>query len=116
MSSLLKSIPLSVVVSSNQFVLKSVTPRYRYENNKRTDTVEAYSYRLVNTDSFDTFTVSVPHSVPVVTQEALQAANEAGQHILVELEDATITPYYSERTHSVEDSIKAAGIKRLIAK
>lgn len=116
MSSLLKSIPLSVVVSNNQFVLKSVAPRYHYEDGKRTDNVAGYTYRLVNTESFDTFTVSVPHSVPVVTTEALQAANEAKQHILVELDGATVTPYYSERTHSVEDSIKAVGIRRVSAK
>lgn len=116
MSSLLKCIPLSLVVSDNQFVLKSVAPRYRFEDGKRTDKVDGYTYRLVSTETFDTFTVSVPHSNPVMTPEALRAATEAGQHILVELEDAVVTPYYSERTRSVEDSIKAAEIRRVGAK
>ena len=112
----LQKIPLTVVVSSNQFVLKGVSPRYTYTDGKRTETIEAFSYKLVDPESFDTFTVSVAHTVPVVTPEALRGANEAGQHILVELEEATITPYYSERTHTIEDSIKAAEIRRVGAK
>lgn len=113
---ILKNIPLETVCSGNQFVLKSVAPRYRFEDGKRTDKVDGYTYRLVSTETFDTFSVTVSQSSPVISEEALRASNEAGQHVFVELEDATITPYFSERTHSVEDSIKAVGIRRVGAK
>lgn len=113
---ILKNVPLATITSTNRFVLRSVTPRYRYEDGKRTDKVDGYTYRLVSTETFDTFGVTVSQSSPVISEEALRASNEAGQHVFVELEDATITPYFSERTHSVEDSIKAVGIKRLSAK
>lgn len=111
MPTILKIVPLSMFLTLFTFVLKGVTPRYRYADNKRTDEIEGYVYRVVSTETYDTFNVFVPHGTPVVSADDLKIANEQGNHILVEIEDATITPYYSERTNSVEDSIKASSIR-----
>ena len=58
-----------------------------------------------NTDAFEKIREYLDQNKPLLTEtEELQ---EAGERIFVEFENAIVKPYYSERTHSIEDSIKA---------
>ena len=49
-------------------------------------------------------------STPLLTPERLEELQEAGERIFVEFENAVVKPYFNERTHSIEDSIKADAV------
>ena len=83
---------------------------FHYENGTRTDEVQGYKYLVTNTDSFEQIEVFVPGNKPLLTPEKLEELQEAGERIFVEFENAVVKPYYSERTKSIEDSIKADAV------
>ncbi len=111
MPSIVKNAPLRHFIPTPEFIVKDVAPRYNYVDGKRTDSIIGHSYRLVNVESYDLITVLVEGTKPVITVDDLRTINEAGEKVVVEISGATVTPYYSVRTKSVEDSIKATGIK-----
>lgn len=111
MGSIVKGARLTDFMSDPTFVLKGISPRYKYENNARTEQLLGYNYRVVNRSSFDTIIVTVNQATPIISLERMQEADDADENIIVEITGATVTPYYSERTKSVEDSIKATSIK-----
>lgn len=111
MASMLKNVSMDGYQPDPTYVLKRVTPKYVYEDGNRTEKLEGYSYRVVNCSSYDTFTITVNHKKPVISQEALQEAAEDGKTVIVEVTGATVTPYLSTRTQSIEDSIKATDIR-----
>ena len=43
-------------------------------------------------------------------ESLLEELQEAGERIFVEFENAVVKPYFNERTHSIEDSIKADAV------
>ena len=108
---ILNKIPLKTVMPSQQFILKGVTSRYKYNEGERTENIIGYVYRLVNMDTYDSINVLVEQMSPVISAEDLKMANEAGQKVVVEIDGATITPYYSLQTKSIEDSVRATSIK-----
>lgn len=83
---------------------------FRYENGTKTEEVQGYKYLVTNTDSFEQIEIFVPGNKPLLTPEKLEELQEAGERIFVEFENAIVRPYYSERTHSIEDSIKADAV------
>ena len=52
----------------------------------------------------------VENKTPRINPEKLVAMQNAGEKVFVEFENAVVRPYYSERSKSIEDSIKADGI------
>jgi hypothetical protein len=83
---------------------------FRYENGTKTEEVQGHKYLVTNTDSFEQIEIFVPGNKPLLTPEKLEELQEAGERIFVEFENAIVKPYYSERTHSIEDSIKADAV------
>lgn len=59
---------------------------------------------------FEQIEVFVAGSTPLLTPERLEELQESGERVFVEFENAVVKPYYSERTHSIEDSIKADAV------
>ena len=93
------------------YVLKSITPRYKYEEGKKTDNIIGYMYDCVNTGTFDMLRIFVEDGKkPIITNDELLALQENGEHVFVEFENARIRPYYSTITKQIEDSIKADGV------
>ena len=80
---------------------------FRYENGAKTEEVQGHKYLVTNTDTFEQIEVFVAGSTPLLTPERLEELQESGERVFVEFENAVVKPYYSERTHSIEDSIKA---------
>ncbi len=80
---------------------------FRYENGTKTEEVQGHKYLVTNTDTFEQIEVFVAGSTPLLTPETLEELQESGERVFVEFENAVVKPYYSERTHSIEDSIKA---------
>ena len=80
---------------------------FRYENGTKTEEVQGHKYLVTNTDTFEQIEVFVAGSTPLLTPERLEELQESGERVFVEFENAVVKPYYSERTHSIEDSIKA---------
>lgn len=83
---------------------------FRYENGTKTEEVQGHKYLVTNTDTFEQIEVFVAGITPLITPERLEELQEAGERIFVEFENAVVKPYYSERTHSIEDSIKADAV------
>ena len=83
---------------------------FRYENGTKTEEVQGYKYLVTNTDTFEQIEVFVAGSTPLLTPERLEELQESGERVFVEFENAVVKPYYSERTHSIEDSIKADAV------
>ena len=83
---------------------------FRYENGTKTEEVQGHKYLVTNTDTFEQIEVFVAGSTPLLTPERLEELQESGERVFVEIENAVVKPYYSERTHSIEDSIKADAV------
>lgn len=82
-------IDLEEIYPAGKYIVKSVYPVYAYENNKKTDNICAYKYRLVDTSLYETFDVKVDGKSPIVTSEVLRNS----EPIWVSLEGAIIKPY-----------------------
>ncbi len=83
---------------------------FRYENGTKTEEVQGHKYLVTNTDTFEQIEVFVAGSTPLLTPKRLEELQESGERVFVEFENAVVKPYYSERTHSIEDSIKADAV------
>lgn len=83
---------------------------FRYENGTKTEEVQGHKYLVTNTDTFEQIEVFVAGSTPLLTPERLEELQESGERVFIEFENAVVKPYYSERTHSIEDSIKADAV------
>ena len=83
---------------------------FRYENGTKTEEVQGHKYLVTNTDTFEQIEVFVAGSTPLLTPERLEELQESGERVFVEFENAVVKPYYIERTHSIEDSIKADAV------
>lgn len=112
MSSLInkRSFPLEHFVPEPVFYLNSITPRYAYEEQQRTDTVLGYNYLVTNTGNYQQIRVFV-EGKPVVEPDELLDMQEAEKKLFVEFTGAVVKPYYSERTKQLEDSIKAESVQ-----
>lgn len=79
-----------------EFILTDVRNRYKYdENRNRTEVVEAVVYTVIELNSFSTFDVKVPATVPVITQEDLEQAEER-VFVEIPLEETFVRPYKME--------------------
>lgn len=106
-----KDFALEYFMPEGIFALRTVTSRYKYEDNKKTDEITGYVYEGVNTSSYDTIKVLVEGGKkPVISNDELQNLREAGSNIYVEFKNARLRPYYSTVTNQIEDSIKADGV------
>lgn len=111
MPTILKEVSLDMVLYNAQFALTGVTPRYKYADEKRTDELEGYVYRVTDMTSLKALAVFVPHTKPIVSSDEIVRSNEAGTRIFVEFDDAVITPYVARKSGTIEDSIKAANVR-----
>ena len=83
---------------------------FRYENGTKTEEVQGHKYLVTNTDTFEQIEVFVAGSTPLLTPERLEELQESGERVFFFFLNAVVKPYYSERTHSIEDSIKADAV------
>ena len=101
---------LKGLIAEPVYYCNSVRVVFRYENGTKTDEIQGHKYLVTNTDTFEQLEVFVAGSKPLLTPERLEELQGAGERIFVEFDNAVVKPYYSERTHSIEDSIKADSV------
>lgn len=83
-------------VIPDKAVLRGVRVSYiQDENKKKTDQIEAVRYDCINETDFSSFTIKVPSSLPVITNEELESA-EGIVHILIPVGETHIKPYKIE--------------------
>lgn len=87
----------------NRFLLIGVKPYYIYEDDKRTDRVAGHVYDVLPTSDK---TIGVC-SIKVPGQAVISKAAIAEKDIYVGFENVRFTPYFNNRTHKREVSIKA---------
>lgn len=93
------------------FFLKEVSPRFEYDsNNRRTDKVTGYNYHIISQETFNSYTVGVNQTSPLIAADELAKLWEAGERPLVEFKNPTIRAYRSSVTQSYEDSCKAENV------
>lgn len=113
MSSLIskRPMPLTQLVEEPVYYCHSVTTRFKYDDGKRTDTISGYVYTATNTETFEQIQVVIEQKKPLMSPEKLMQLQDEGEKVFVEFINAAVRPYYSERTKSIEDSIKADDVK-----
>ena len=87
----------------NRFLVIGVRPYYVYEDDKRTDKVAGHTYDVL---PLSDKSIGV-QSIKVPGQSAISKAAISENDIIVGFENVRFTPYYSNRTHKREISIKA---------
>ena len=91
--------------------MKGITPRFRYEDGKKTTEISGYVYDCVNTGTYDLVRICVEGGKkPIISNDELITNQENGEHVFVEFENARLRPYYSSITKQIEDSIKADSV------
>ena len=86
------NINLEDYYDNDKFILKDAQPINEYVDNKKTDKVIGYKYKLVDPESYDTFYVKVKDTTPVIPLEKLSKVNKT----IVTLDRAVIKPYKIE--------------------
>lgn len=109
-------IELLSVIPYPEYYLNFYTVRYKYLNRQKTDQIAGYVYTVTNTETFDQIHVLVEQDKPLITSETLAQFQQEGKKVFVEFDHAMIKPYYSERTKSIEDSIKAEAVHMVTEK
>lgn len=105
--------PLENIVAEPVYYCNGDRFVYRYEGNQRTDEIIGVKYLVTNTATYEQLEVFVPGKKALIEPEKLEQLQESGEKVFVEFENAVLKPYYSERTRSIEDSIKADAVKRV---
>jgi len=109
-----KGILLENLVPEPIYFLNRITTRFKYNaDNQRTEDVLGFNHVVTNTEVFEQLNVFVETKKPIITPEKLSELQDSGTKVFVELENAIVKVYYSERTRSIEDSVKADSIKIL---
>ncbi len=101
-----KELPLEPVIRYAPIWLVNIAPWKQYVDGKRTDVQLGYSYTVVETNTFEKFTVKVAGTTPLLTDEQLASAKD---RITVKFEDAICKPYRNANGN-YELSITAKGI------
>lgn len=100
--------PLEAVEPEPVQILRDISPRFEYDNDgNRTKNVAGYVYDVVNTVSFNQYDILVEQTVPLMEPKELLNLREQGERILVTFQNARIRAYFSSRTNSYEDSVRA---------
>lgn len=101
---------LKGIIAEPVYYCNNIRVVFRYANSTKTDEVLGHKYLVTNTDTYEQIEVFVAGTKPLLSPEKLEELQEAGERVFVEFDNAVVKPYYSEWTHSIEDSIKADGI------
>lgn len=101
---------LKDVVPEPIYNCNEISPRYKYVDGKRTDEISGYVYTATDIKKYTQIHVLVEQKKPLMTPEKLAELQAADQNVFIEFENAVVKPYYSERTKTIEDSIKADGV------
>ena len=87
---------LSDFITEDQFILKEVRKKYKYENGQRTDTPIGYTLKCAVPDTYDLITVTVSLAF-VISEDDIEAVNE---HLLEEplivrlpIKETSVYPY-----------------------
>lgn len=105
---------LEDLLPDSEFNLNEFSARNAYEDGKRTDTLEGFMYTVTGTTSFEQIRVFVKQQRPLISSEELDSCKEAGEHVFVRFENATVRPYSLKESSTINDSIKADDIIRCI--
>lgn len=109
---LYKAIALENITNTNCFFLKSVAPIKVWEDGKATDRIEGYAYDVIDPVNFDSYKIKVPGQLsPLISEERLQQAKQAGKQVLVSFIGATVTLYLNQNKEMATDSYKATDVK-----
>lgn len=99
---------LPEITSTEEFVLKDVSPIYACESGKRTDTLLGFRYTVADPATFDSFNVKVASGKPLITVDALADSGV----LFVTFVNAVVKPYRIEFGNVLftvtADSIKLA--------
>lgn len=111
-----KELPLISFIPEPVYCVNNIRPRYAYKGGKPTDIIEGYTYTVTNTGTYDQISIVVKQSAPIISEEELAECQERNENTFVEFINARFRPYYSDRTHSIEDSIKADDVEIVLDK
>lgn len=109
-----KTITLNSIFSDPVYFLNKITPKYEYEDGKRTEKIVGYNYAVTNVADFIQCTVTVLSDQPLMDPDQFLEQQAKGIKIFVEFPDgAVIRPYYNENQRRICDSIRAKSIRIL---
>lgn len=103
-------VALSSLIEEPTYYLNRITPRKVFKDGKATDDILGYVYTVTNTETYQQIDVLVEQKEALIDQTALEQMQENGEKLFVEFDAAYIKPYYSTKTKSVEDSIRAKAV------
>lgn len=107
-----RRVPLDALLREIIFLLISVMPIYEFVNGERTDKIIGFVYECVDTMDFNRYRIKIEgQKAPLMSNEKLQQLRENGEKVAVEFINATIMAYVNEKKCSIEDTVKADGIK-----
>lgn len=105
-------VPVESLIKEPTYYLNRITPRKVYKDGKATDDILGYVYTVTNTETYQQIDVLVEQKEALIDQIDLEQMQENGEKLFVEFADAYIKPYYSVKTKSIEDSIRAKAVKQ----
>ena len=110
-----KRLPLGIVIPENKFLLMRITETKDFIDGKVTDTISGLTFEIVELKNFTRLKVKIEGiKQTFITNDELEKIKESGEHVAVKLINPTILAYI--RNSSIEDSIKADDIERIVEK
>lgn len=102
------TLKLNMLETEPVYIVRSITPRYEYDKKGvRTEKIVGYVYDCINTASYEQYNVAVEEDSPAMDPQELLSLREGGEKVCVTLENARIRAYFSSRTGTYEDSVRA---------
>lgn len=105
-------IPLNVVYKDSLFLALAIKANMEFKDGRWGDEVIAHTIEVVDTVDFHHLHVKIEGKEnPLMPDEELQRLREEGTRVGVEFENASIMLYVNRKKQSLEDSVKADGVK-----
>lgn len=106
-----KVVPMAVIETEQVYALLEIKKVYEYTgSSNKTNKVVGYAYTVANIASYEKYTFKVPHVVPLMPPEELQAHREMDEKVFVEFENASVKLYWSTYSNSYQESFTADNI------
>lgn len=107
-----RRVPLSTYFQDMIFILLVIGENREFIDGRWGDRITGYTYDCVDTHDFRHLRVKIEgQETPLMTNDELQELRESGKQVGIEFVNATVMPYFNNKSQSLEDSFRADDVR-----
>lgn len=111
-----KRVPITSYFQDSVFILLRIGENREFVDGKWGEKITGYTYDCVDTHDFHHLRVKIEgQETPLMINDELQGLRESGKQIGIEFVNATVMPYFNDKSQSLEDSFRADDVRLVSA-